>query len=348
MASKTEILDTIFDQDPTAAERKKDHIELALKARTAGNLLDNRFHYEPLMGSMEHQYIPIQFLGKNFDYPIWISSMTGGTEMAPRINRNLARLCNDFNLGMGLGSCRQLLYSDEFFKDFDVRNIIGDRPLYTNLGIAQVETLLESREVDRIPMMIQKLRADGLIIHVNPMQEWMQPEGDIIKHPPIDTIKELMNQINLPIIVKEVGQGMGPTSLKALMELPLEAIDFGAFGGTNFATLELMRQSEEVAYKEAFTYVGHTAAEMCTYIRDIVTKHPEEIKCKQIIISGGVQDYLDGYYLLAQTGMPSLFGQASAFLKHAMGDYEPLLKYMKNIAQGLDMAQAFLSPKPQQ
>jgi isopentenyl-diphosphate delta-isomerase len=118
---------------------------------------------------------------------------------------------------------------------------MGDQPLYINLGIAQIEQLLNNNDSVRIKELINKLDADGLIIHVNPMQEWLQPEGDRFRQSPIDTIKRVIDIADFKIIVKEVGQGMGPASLKSLLALPLEAIDFAANGGTNFALLEILR-----------------------------------------------------------------------------------------------------------
>src|SRR5690606_4544693 len=158
------------------------------------------------------------FLGKELRTPIWVSSMTGGTLMARTINHNLARACRDFGMGMGLGSCRSLLYSKEDLADFDVRSIIGDDlPLYGNLGIAQVEKLLMGRKTSHIDQLIDALRLDGLIVHINPMQEWFQPEGDPILQPPIETIRQLLEEADYPLIVKEVGQGMGRESLEALL-----------------------------------------------------------------------------------------------------------------------------------
>lgn len=201
--------------DPTAAERKKDHIELAFKSRIAAEGLDPRFYYEPLLaphptsGSLP----PVSFLGKTLRLPIWVSSMTGGTAMARIINHNLAKACGAFGMGMGLGSCRQLLYSDEYLPDFDVRDLMGSEvPLFANLGVAQIEQLMENQELERIPILLKKLRADGLIIHVNPLQEALQPEGDVFRLSPLEVIKTVLNTFDALIIVKEVGQGMGPES----------------------------------------------------------------------------------------------------------------------------------------
>lgn len=90
--------------------------------------VDPRFNYEPLLGSANNTDLKTNFLGTIFEHPIWISSMTGGAEKAKTINTNLAKLCNKYELGMGLGSCRQLLSDDKHLSDFDMRNYIGDRP----------------------------------------------------------------------------------------------------------------------------------------------------------------------------------------------------------------------------
>jgi isopentenyl-diphosphate Delta-isomerase len=338
------------DDDPTAESRKRDHIELAFRSQIGQGELDRRFYYEPMLsghpqrGSLKK----ILFLGKTLKVPIWVSSMTGGTEMARTINHNLARACKDFGMGMGLGSCRSLLFSDERLEDFDVRHLIGeDYPLYANLGIAQIEQLLEKGEVYRIRDLVDKLQADGLIIHVNPLQEWLQPEGDHFSQPPLQTIREVLDKIDIPVIVKEVGQGMGYQSLRALMQLPLEAVDFAANGGTNFAMLELLRS--DPAKKDIYShlaYIGHSAVDMVGMANQIAEELGERLKCKQIIISGGVKNFLDGYYLINKLNLSSVYGQASGFLQHARNDYKELHAYVDAQVHGLELANAFLRIRP--
>lgn len=336
-------------EDPTAASRKKDHIQLAFQSQIEERKLDQRFYYEPLL-SPHPEYLEqkgISFLGKQLKTPIWVSSMTGGTEMAHRINHNLARACKEFGMGMGLGSCRALLRSDETLADFDIREIMGDElPLYANLGIAQIEELVERQEIFLINRMIDKLRADGLIIHVNPLQEWLQPEGDRFKKPPIDTIEYLLEKADYPIIVKEVGQGMGYESLKRLFQLPLAAVDFAANGGTNFAKLELLRStSDHQRIYEQLAMLGHSATEMVLMANQLIEEIKDKLKCRQVIISGGVKNFLDGYYLINKLALPSIYGQASGFLKHATGTYEELRNYVNMQVKGLELAGAFLKVK---
>ncbi|NJL74942.1 MAG: type 2 isopentenyl-diphosphate Delta-isomerase [Saprospiraceae bacterium] len=336
----------MFSNDPTAETRKKDHIEMALRAQIASGEWSERFYYEPMLSAHPQQgeSTPIQFAGKMLQTPIWVSSMTGGTAMAFTINQNLARACRDFGMGMGLGSCRSLLFGNERLQDFDVRAIMGDEvPLFANLGIAQVEQLMLKQEWWRITALIEKLQADGLIIHVNPMQEWLQPEGDQITIPPVETIAAALEQLSTKIIVKEVGQGMGYHSLKALFQLPLEAIDFAAMGGTNFAKLELMRSAEQhqTTYED-LAYIGHNAYEMVEMTNAVLAELGEKVCCTQVIISGGVRHFLDGYYLMNKLHTHCVYAQASGFLRHAMGDYEDLYQYVTSQVKGLALARAFL------
>jgi isopentenyl-diphosphate delta-isomerase len=249
-------------------------------------------------------------------------------------------------MGMGLGSCRILLNDNAHLKDFDMRDIIGENlPFYANLGIVQVEQLVHSHKVTLIYDLVSRLRADGLIIHINPLQEWFQPEGDRLYHPPIDTIRRFLNMVKFPVIVKEVGQGMGPASLRELFKLPLAAIEFAAFGGTNFARAELLRGSPERQFLyEPYTRVGEAGYDMIGYVNDVLSSHPTP-RCHEVIISGGIRNFLDGYYLISKVRTTAIYGQASGFLQHANASYESLQQYCTDQVNGLKLAYAYLTVK---
>ncbi|MEX0981193.1 MAG: hypothetical protein WD577_09360 [Bacteroidales bacterium] len=324
--------------------RKKEHIDLAFKSQTGMPEIDQRFHYEPMLAAHPEKGLqPFTFLGREHRTPMWVSSMTGGTKLAGKINRNLARACREFGMGMGLGSCRIILDDDTYFEDFNMRPVIGpDGPLWANLGIAQIEELLEEGKVPLASRLVEKLEADGLIIHVNPMQEWFQPEGDILKYSPIETIQRFMDMFKYPLIVKEVGQGIGPESLKALLQLPLQAIEFAAFGGTNFARVELLRDENALASLfEPLSYIGEDAMTMVESINAITAVNKPE--CKELIISGGIKNFLDGYYLMKKSKLPAIYGMASSFLKYAQEDYDQLHTFVEGQVKGLEMAYAYLS-----
>lgn len=326
-------------------KRKGEHIELALKSQTDQSLNDNRFDYEPML-SAHPSGIPkaFDFAGKKMNVPVWISSMTGGSEYSGTINRNLARACNEFGMGMGLGSCRVFLEEGSYFDHFNLRDIIGDEyPFYANLGIAQIEKYIKRNETARITEMVERLKADGLIIHVNPVQEWLQPEGDKITVPPLETIKAFMSLTNIKIIVKEVGQGFGPESIKELLRLPIEAIELAAYGGTNFAKVELQR-SDLLRQKllEPLSRIGNTAEQMVEEINRFAESHPAEMRCRSVIISGGLKSFLDGYYLMKKCRLQSVYGQASAFLEYAKEDYGQLREFIQLQTEGLNLASAYL------
>ncbi len=328
--------------DPTAKERKNDHIDLAFASQT--DTIDNRFSYEPLFGHSDVQIPTVDFLGKRMHTPIWVSSMTGGTEKARKINENLARSCYHFGMGMGLGSCRQLLNSNERLSDFDLRHIMGDdRPFYANLGIAQIEELIRLKQLEKVDALVDKLKADGLMIHVNPLQEWLQPEGDKLRQPPIETIEQFLELSKIPVIVKEVGQGMGKESLSALMKLPLQAIEFAAHGGTNFSKLELLRSDavQQELYQK-IAQIGHTAEQMIEMVNQIQFESAGQIQCQQFIISGGIKNFLDGYYGMNKIKGNAVYGQASTLLKYAAESYEALHSFIESQREGLRLAQGYL------
>lgn len=334
-------------KDPTSAERKKDHIDLAFSSQVDKKMVDERFVYEPLFGHSNIRIPEMKFLNKNIQLPIWVGSMTGGTNKAKAINENLAKACNKFKMGMGLGSCRQLLDSDERLADFDLRDIIGEgQPFYANLGIAQIEQLLRSNQIEKVEKLIDKLRVDGIIIHINPLQEWLQPEGDKLFQTPIATIQQFLDRIDTSVIVKEVGQGMGKESLRTLMKLPIDAIEFAAHGGTNFSKLELLRanESQKLLFQD-IARIGHSANEMVEMVNQILVEDQGQIKCNQFIVSGGIKNFLDGYYSIQKINATAIYGQASTLLKYAAESYDALEDFIESQLRGLELAYAYLKVK---
>jgi isopentenyl-diphosphate delta-isomerase len=328
--------------------RKIDHIDLAIRSQLS---LDNKvdtFNYEPLFSAHPKQFqkIPIKFLNHSMDYPFWISSMTGGSEKAGVINKNLAKICSMFNFGMGLGSTRPLLESQKYFEDFNLRPILGPHlPLFINLGIAQLENLIRKNQLDKVYQLVDLLKATGLIIHVNPLQEWFQIEGDRFLNPPIETIEHLTKNKKFPIIVKEVGQGMGPRSLNALLELKVDGIELAAFGGTNFTLLEILRNQHinKNYSSNELVKMGHGPLEMINWLNSLAENNIA-YKNTEVIISGGIQNIVEGQYYRSVLKLNSVIGQARRFLEYAE-NFEQLVEFTKDEINTLNMTISFLDGK---
>ncbi|HPR32340.1 MAG TPA: isopentenyl-diphosphate delta-isomerase [Prolixibacteraceae bacterium] len=326
-------------------QRKTDHITLAALSAPAMAQADQRFNYEPLLGIHPGKSTPVFFLGKTMEHPLWISSMTGGSAESGPINHLLAEACAEFGLGMGLGSCRPLLENNDSFDDFNLRPVLGpDRPFFANIGIAQVEKLLEKGEFSRIDDLVGLLDADGLIIHVNPVQEWLQTEGDRFRIPAMESLTAFIDHLKKRylLIVKEVGQGIGPESLKALFRLNIDALELGAFGGTNFANIEIMRNTENrVHHLHPLATVGHNLAEMLDTINALASE--KSMPCRSLILSGGIRNFLDGYYYMQQSIMPSVYGMANVLLQHALISKNDLFDFIRADIEGYRFASRFLT-----
>ena len=337
------------------SERKRDHIDLTNNSQTLigvnnpGEKLRTLFDYEPMLSGFPPEDLKLcapKIAMKQMKVPLWVSSMTGGTGPARAVNHRLATICSEFGFGMGLGSCRSLLESDEFFDDFALRPILGEAcPFFANIGLAQVVELLETKKFSDFIELCKRLKVDGFFIHVNPLQEWHQPEGDRWSRSPLSVIEEVLELLtphDLCLGVKEVGQGMGPRSLEALMCLPLEVIEFAAFGGTNFSYLEQLRAKKD---ESALSFVGHSAQEMLDFANNIITQKAKAVHCKSLIISGGVRSALEGFYMTHTCKMPAAYGMASPFLQAATQGEEELRDFVQNQVRELQMITHFLHCK---
>ena len=325
--------------------RKNHHLTMAAQSQISGQQKLVGFDYEPLFSPHpQNTEESIPFLGKTMRTPFWISSMTGGTGAAGNINRTLARAAQEFGLGMGLGSIRPLLTDKKkYFEDFNLRPLLGDDvPFFANLGIAQVEQLLSGRELLKIHDLVEELKADGLIIHINVLQEWLQPEGDHIQRPPLETLTEFLQEAPYKVVVKEVGQGLGPRSLAALLKLPLAGIELGAFGGTNFSRLELDRHPSGFIreMRKNFALVGHDAEEMVNNINRLI-QHPEN-KTDTFIISGGIQNILQAWRIHKKCCGTSVIGRANDYLQRANRSYDELQKFIREEITQWSFAKNFI------
>lgn len=330
-------------------DRKKDHINLALKAQVKSCKTLSGVHYEPLWTAHDEEIdyqVSFSFgkVKKRLKIPFWISSMTGGEKRAQKINQDLACLGEKYGLGMGLGSCRVYLEGKRK-EDFKMRSFAPRLPLLANLGIAQVESYLENGQWSEVEKMLGELEVDGLMVHINPLQEWLQPEGDRYQYSPFETLIKLKEVYDGVLGVKEVGQGFGPKSLKALIDMNVHIIELAGHGGTNFTYLEKLRQKDQKPYDhftKGFEMIGHHWSEMVTWLNEL---YNEKKDFPLVIISGGIRTPLEAALAMKQAQFTSIIGLGYPFLKwQQQGQYE-LEKSFQTFYKHWDMAMKSLTVK---
>ncbi|MDI6886002.1 MAG: type 2 isopentenyl-diphosphate Delta-isomerase [archaeon] len=183
-----------------------------------------------------------EFLGFSFDYPIIIASMTGGHPETKRINEVLAEAAAALGVGMGVGSQRAALEGAEQEDSFRVvRDVAPDSFIYANLGAPQVKEY----GIGGVERVIEMIDADALAIHLNFLQEAIQPEGNLDARGCLTAIKEVCKAIKKPVIVKETGAGISYAVAKKLHDAGVSAIDVGGLGGTSLAAAEIYRAKAE-------------------------------------------------------------------------------------------------------
>ena len=225
------------------------------------------------------------FLGKRLSYPLLISSMTGGTELAQIINHRLAEVAQHYNIAMGVGSQRVAVEKPQLAPTFAVRSRAPDILLFANLGAVQLNYDYGLDECRRV---VDLLEADALILHLNPLQECIQTKGDTNFRGLLDKIARLCQKLPVPVIAKEVGNGISATMAEKLIAAGVAAIDVAGAGGTSWAKVESERAENTLQRRLGMTFAdwGLPTAECITSIRAVASDVP-------LIASGGLRHGLD-------------------------------------------------------
>jgi isopentenyl-diphosphate delta-isomerase len=226
-------------------QRKKDGIEIPLRNNVQARATSTYLEYVRLVHNAlpEIDYDEIdtstEFLGRRFAAPIIIDSMTGGTDEAIAINGRLGELADKYGFGMGLGSQRAGLKSEELAATYSVARKNGPNAfLIANIGGAQ---LAKGLSIDEARTIVKMIRANALVIHLNPLQELIQPEGEPRYRGVLDKISDLAKIIDVPVIVKEVGAGISREVAAKLETAGVSAINVAGSGGTSWAGVEKLR-----------------------------------------------------------------------------------------------------------
>lgn len=307
--------------------RKADHLRICLtedvRSGMTNGLEKYRFTHQALP-EMDFQEISTEtsFLNKRVKLPILISSITGGTKQAGQINLNLAKAAEKHQICFALGSLRAALENPESVNTYQVRKVAPTTAIYANLGAVQLNYGFGVSECQKI---IDLVQADGLILHLNPLQEVLQPEGDNDFSGLLSKIELICNSISVPVIVKEVGWGISKEIAKQLYKAGVKAIDVAGAGGTSWSQVEMYRTRNTI-YAEAakaFKDWGLTTAESIIQSKSVS-------KNLQLIASGGIRNGVEIAKCIALGA--NLVGLARPFLEPAMISYEEVVKTIDILA----------------
>lgn len=323
----------MMKKDTQINDRKFEHIRINLEEDVQSGITTGLENYRLI-----HQALPElnladvdlsqSLFGKRQRVPVLVSSMTGGTESASRINQNLAVAAQEVGLAMGVGSQRAAIKDPEVAHTFKVRQYAPDILLFANLGAVQFNY---GYGVDECRQAIDMIEADALILHLNPLQEALQPEGDHNFSNLAGKIESIVKQLSVPVIVKEVGWGMSSQTVRRLIDAGVSAIDVSGAGGTSWSQVEMHRIKDPYRAKTASVFIdwGIPTAESILNVR-------AESESLPLFASGGLKSGIDIVKSLALGA--NLGGMAGLFLKAANTSAEATVQTMQMIVDQVRIA----------
>jgi isopentenyl-diphosphate delta-isomerase len=308
-------------------QRKRDHLRICLEEDVQfPNLTTGLEHYHFI-----HQALPeidlaevklsSQLLGQDLSAPLIISSMTGGTKEAERINLNLAQAAQEMGVAMGVGSLRAALEDPSVAQTYQVRRVAPDILLLANLGAVQLNY---GYGLEECLTAVELIEADALILHVNPLQECLQPDGNTNFSTLLPKIEEVCHRLPVPVVIKEVGWGISKRVAEMLHKAGVAAIDVAGRGGTSWSAVERHRALNDkmVNTAQSFADWGIPTAESIRMVR-------QGAPGTTIIASGGIRTGVDVAKAIA-LGAHSA-GIATPFLEAADMGPQPVVDKLEEI-----------------
>lgn len=316
---------TTVDTPATDRDRKLEHIQLALEERMQheSRFFDRyRFVHEALPEiDLERIDLSMDFLGKPLAAPLLVSCMTGGTESAAVINHNLALAAERAGIAVGVGSQRKALEDAATAATFEVRRLAPTAPLLGNLGAVQLNYDYGVAECERV---VEMIGADALALHLNPLQEAIQPEGQCNFAGLLPKIGELARELSVPLVVKEIGCGISGATARRLAGVGVRIVDSAGLGGTSWARIEAARAAD-LEIGELFADWGVPTPQS---IRELAA-----IEGLTVIGSGGVRSGIDVAKAIAFGA--DLVGLAQPFLEAAMESADAVYERIQRTVQEL-------------
>jgi isopentenyl-diphosphate Delta-isomerase len=272
----------------TISRRKREHVDIArtadvgFRSKTSGFEAYDFVHCALPEMSFDEADPSAEFLGRRLSFPFMVSAMTGGFGGAAAINRRLAEVCQAERIALGVGSQRQAFENDRHLETFRVVRLAApDIPVVGNIGASEIARLHDFSAIER---MVDLVRADAMAVHLNPLQELLQPEGNRDFTGVLDAIGRLAAALSVPLIVKEVGCGLSAETARRLAGAGVVWIDVAGAGGTSWAGIESHRGAVR-RLAGAFWDWGIPTAESIGMVRGV-----EGVR---VIASGGLRGGLD-------------------------------------------------------
>jgi len=274
-------------------DRKDSHLALALgeqvefPADDASGFAALRFDHDALPEVDKADIsTEVELLGRRLAAPLVVGAMTGGTPRAGELNRRLAVAAERCGVGFALGSQRKMLQDPSTRPSYAVREVApGLRLLVGNLGAVQLNYGVGARELRSL---VSDVGCDALALHLNPLQEAIQPEGDTRFAGLVAKIRALAPEVGAPVLLKEVGAGISETTARKLRDLPIAGVETGGLGGTSWSKIESLRTKDPVQRTtgELFARWGIPTAESVATCRRIL---PDRV----VIASGGLRNGIE-------------------------------------------------------
>ncbi len=320
-------------------DRKHDHLRIISDDPETDR---RKFYFDQIR--LKHRALPeidmasvdtgIAFMGKTLSFPLLISCMTGGVgEELRRINRNLAVAAEATGVAMGMGSQRIMLADDEARHSFQLRQFAPDALLFGNLGAVQFNNGVTPADCARL---VEQTGIDALCLHLNPLQEAVQPEGDTDFSGLAARIGEVIEVLEIPVIVKEVGAGIGPEDAQRLIAVGVRFIDVAGSGGTSWSRIEAHRDETGCSPGVCFQDWGLPTPEALRLL------HPYRDQAT-LIASGGIRSGIDMAKSLILGA--SLCGIARPFINHAKESPERVIDFIDQLRKQFETAMFLLGVK---
>jgi isopentenyl-diphosphate delta-isomerase len=320
--------------NPSIEGRKADHIRINLEKdvqfpRLTTGLERYRFMHQALPElNLDDIDASVNLFGKTLSAPILISSMTGGTDIAYRLNQHLAQAAQAHGIAMGVGSQRAAIEDPKLAYTLQVRNVAPDILLFANIGAVQLNY---GYGLDQCQRAVDMIEADALILHFNVLQEAVQPEGDTRFAGLLDKVEAICKSLPVPVIAKEVGWGFSEKNARDLANAGVAAIDVAGSGGTSWSEVEYHRAPSSFHARVAASFAdwGIPTADAILY----VAAGAPDVK---IIASGGLRDGIDIAKSIALGA--TLGGLAGPFLKAADQSVEAVDQLIRELTAQIRIA----------